>query len=209
MAERWLVRRARLAAIIAGISWPVAFVVLLLTYALTGGLDPVAAPKETIDVETLGVACVFYVPFVIMGLALAGIRLRFGQPWGLTGRSGFALALIGLFVFPIAYAAHIGGAPQDVEPSTLGRVGEVGFYLGGALLAAGFLSCGLASVRTAEPSRRFGWMMIAAAALQGLVLPISVLRVLGFSLAWIVIGLALPVPGPDRLSLDAAAGGSA
>lgn len=208
MSDSTLISWSRKAAIVAGVSWPVVFVALLLIYMFVGALDPVAPPKETIDLETLGVASAFYVPFAVMGLALAGARLRWGEAWGLSGRLGFALALMGLVIFPIAYAAYIGGAPQDVEPSAMGRLGEVGFYLGGGFLSAGFLSYGLAAVRTATPSRRFGWTLIGAGALQGLVLPVSVLRVLGFSLAWIVIGLALPALERDPSDLDAATLGS-
>ena len=113
MSDWTLISWSRKAAILAGISWPVVFAVLLLVYMFAGVPDASAPPKQTIDLETLGVALAFCIPFSVMGIALAGVRLRFGEAWSLAGRIGFALALMGLVVFPVA-APESGEAVCDL-----------------------------------------------------------------------------------------------
>ena len=192
MSHAVLSRWSKRAAIIAGVLWPVVFSVLLVIFGLTGRLEDQSPPTEMVDLETLGLALAFYVPFTIMMLSLAGVSSRYKDQWRVLGKLGCALALIGLAVVPFAGAASLVGTPQGFEPSEMGRLGTLGTVLGTIVLGIGFLLFGIAALRSGTPSRRFGIILIGIGLFQPLILLVSVLRVLAYSLGWIVLGWALP-----------------
>ena len=140
MSNSLLIQRSKRAAIVAGVLWPVAFSILLVTLGVTGAFEDQSPPKETIDIATLGIALVFYVPFTIMMLSTAGVSSRYADQWRVLGRLGCALALSGLAVVPLAYAAYLGGTPQGFEPSAMGELAALGIIVGTIVLGVGFRS---------------------------------------------------------------------
>ena len=67
--------------------------------------------------------------------------------------------------------------------------------IGSAVLGAGFVLFGLAALRSNAPSRWFGAILIGIGLFQPSILLVSVLRVLAYSLGWVVLGWALPPAG--------------
>ncbi len=192
MSRVVLIRWSKRAAIIAGVLWPVVFLALLVILGvITGRMEDQSPPTEMVDLETLGWALAFYVPFTVMMLSVAGVSSRYKDQWRVLGKLGCALALIGLAVVPFAGAAHLVGTPQGFEPSGMGRLGELGTVLGTIVLGIGFVLFGAAALRSGTPSRWFGIILIGIGLFQPLILLVSVLRVLAYSLGWIVLGLAL------------------
>ena len=193
MSHSVLIRWSKRAAIIAGLLWPAVFSALLVILGvITGRMEDQSPPTELVDLETLGLALAFYVPFTIMMLSVAGVSSRYKDQWRVLGKLGCALALIGLAVVPFAGAASLVGTPQGFEPSALGRLGTLAVVLGTITLGLGFVLFGLAALRSGTPSRRFGIILIGIGLFQPLILLVSVLRVVAYSLGWIVLGWALP-----------------
>lgn len=190
MPDPVLIRWSKRAAIIAGVSFPVVFGIALAIVVFTGGME--GPPPERVDLEILGLALAFYLPFTIMMLSILGCWRRYADSWGAVGRLGCVLALIGLAVVPFTGAAALVGTPQDYAPTEWGRLGTIAVILGTITLGVGFLVLGIAAVRSATPSRRFGMILIGVGLFQGLILLVSVARVLAYSLGWIAFGLALP-----------------
>ncbi len=192
MSDSVLVPRSKRAAITAGVLWPVVFSILLVILGVTGAFEDPSPPKERVDLATLGFALVFYVPFSLMMLAVIRVSSRYKDRWRVLGKLGCGFALIGLAIVPFAYAAYLGGTPQGFEHSQMGRLGTLGVVLGTIVLGIGFVLLGLAALRTETPSRRFGHILIGIGVFQPLILMVPVLRVLAYSLGWVVLGWALP-----------------
>ena len=192
MSDSVLILWSKRAAIIAGVLWPVVFTATLLIVAFTGGME--GPPPKIVDPEILGLALAFSLPFTIMMLSVAGVSRRYGDSWGALGKLGCALALIGLAVVPFTGTAAMVGTPQDFEATEFGRLGTLAVVLGTILLGIGFVLFGLAALRSGTPSRRLGIILIGIGLFQPLILLVSVLRVLAYSLGWIVLGWALPHP---------------
>ena len=168
---------------------------LLLAILVSTGAIAEPPPADTLHLWTLGVATALYVPFIIMMLSLAGMYARYREQWGGLGQIGLTLVLVGLVVVPLAGAAGALGTAPGSEPSAAGRVGSLVAILGTTALGAGFAAFGLAALRSGIPSRWFGGVLIGIGLFQPLILLVSVLRVLAYSLGWIVLGWALPPTG--------------
>ena len=192
MSNSVLIHWSKRAAIIAGILWPLVFVIVLLITQITGNTEGSSPPPESFDVMSLGIAAAFYIPFIVMMVSLVGVHARYKERWRVLGKLGLTFALISLAVIPLAGAAGLVGTPQGFDPSSIGRVGIFVAVLGNVVLGAGFIMLGLAAFRSGVPSRRFGAILIGIGLFQASILLVSVLRVLAYSLGWIVLGWALP-----------------
>ena len=192
MSDSVLIRWSKRAAITAGVLWPLVCSIVFLVQALTGALYDSSPPKETVDLATLGIASAFYIPFVVLMLSLAGVYARYKEQWRVLGQVGLIVALIALAVIPIAGAAALDGSVQDFEPSEMGRLGTLAVVLATTVLGVGFVVFGLAALRSNTPSRWFGAILIGIGLFQPLILLPPVLRMLAYTVGWVVLGWALP-----------------